>query len=65
MAKLKNQVTVNLSDDYFQELNKAAELLERKPAELARILLTRQLNELWVDLMKQEHPENAKPLFKY
>ena len=47
MEKRTNHITINLTDEENELINKLAEQEERKPAELARILLIRQARQQW------------------
>lgn len=57
MAKLKNQFTINLDDETAQKLEKLAELLQRKPAELLRLLVVPSISESWIK-WNLDQPEN-------
>lgn len=59
--KRNKHITVNLTDEEINLLNKIAELYERKPSELARILLNRATLAEWQNIQSKEHPENLAP----
>ena len=61
MAKLKNQITLNLDDDAAELVQVLAEHYQRKPAELVRLLLVPVLVDQFAKIQRQEHPENAQP----
>lgn len=61
MAKLKNQITLNLDDDSAELVQLLAEYYQRKPAELVRLLLVPVLVDQFAKIQRQAHPENAQP----
>ena len=61
MEKLKNQITINLNDESAALVQKLADIYQRKPAELVRLLVVPQLSNLWAEVQRQEHPENRAP----
>ena len=61
MEKLKNQITINLNDESAALVQKLAEIYQRKPAELVRLLVVPRLCDLWAEVQRQEHPENRAP----
>ena len=62
MKKIKH-ITVNLTTEEAELIERIAEDLERKPAELARILLLRQARQLW-QTMSQEQSAELVPNYK-
>lgn len=63
MSKKIIHITVNLTEEEGQLLNKIAEATQRKPAELCRLLLIRSAVELWADIQAKQNPEN-RPAFR-
>lgn len=61
MEKLKNQFTINLDEGAAALVQKLAEIYQRKPAELLRLLLLPQLCNEWAKVQRIEHPENRQP----
>lgn len=61
MEKLKNSYCVNLDDESAQLVQKLADIYQRKPAELLRLLLLPQLSNAWAKVQAIEHPENRQP----
>ena len=61
MEKLKNQFTVNLDEEAAALVQKLAEIYQRKPAELLRLLLLPQLSNEWAKIQREAHPENRQP----
>lgn len=59
--KLKNQVTINLSDDDMQLLNALCDAYNRRAGELVRILLKPVLRNEFTKLMQNQHAENNEP----
>ena len=59
--KRNKHITVNLTDEEMTLLNRIAEMYDRKPSELARILLNRATLAEWCDIQNKEHPENLAP----
>ena len=47
LEKRTNHITINLTDEEMELINRLAEQEERKPSELARILLIRQARQEW------------------
>ena len=60
--KLKNQVTINLTDDDMQLLNVLCDAHNRRAGELVRILLKPALRNEFTKLMQNQHAENNEPL---
>lgn len=60
--KLKNQVTINLSDDDMRLLNVLCDAHNRRAGELVRILLKPALRNEFTKLMQDQHAENNQPL---
>ena len=60
MEKKKRTVniTLHLTEEESELLERLAELTERKPAELARLLLNKKALEEWGKIQAQKH-ENA------
>ena len=54
MAKLKNQITINLDDETAQAVETIARLTQRKPAEVARLLLLSQVWQTLAECTAQE-----------
>jgi len=61
MGKRNKHITVNLTTEEMTLLNRLCEIYERKPADLARILLNRVMLAEWGKIQVKEHPENAQP----
>ena len=61
MAKLKNQITINLNDEAAELVQILADYYQRKPAELVRLLLVPVLVDQFAKVQRQTHPENAQP----
>ena len=61
-SKNNNQFTINLNDDLKIQVLKIAELYQRKPAELLRLLLTPAIINEYAKIQRVVHPENAQPL---
>lgn len=59
--KLNNQFTINLDQDAAELVEKLANLYQRKPAELLRLLVLPQLSNEWAKIQAIEHPENRQP----
>ena len=58
MAKLQNQFTINLDDDAAETLQALARELQRKPAELLRLLVVPRIFQEWQNLNADKFPEN-------
>ena len=56
--KLKKQFTINLDDDGARLVEYLADIYQRKPAELLRLLLIPELEKRFADVMTQQHPDN-------
>ena len=56
-------ITVNLTEEENELIQRIATDTERKPAELARILLLRQARQLW-QTMSQEQSAELVPNYK-
>ena len=56
--KLTRQYCLNVDEPTADQIEKLAELYQRKPAELLRLLLVPALCREWAKIQKQEHPEN-------
>lgn len=61
MEKRSKHITVNLTTEEMTLLNRLCEIYERKPADLARILLNRVALAEWAKIQAKEHPESAQP----
>lgn len=59
--KRTRALTVHLTEEETQLIERLAEREERKPAELARRLLIKKALEEWAKIQIEEHPENAQP----
>ena len=63
-----NSFTINLNDDITAELLKVAQLTQRKPAELLRLLVTPAIIKAYAEIQKDIHPGNnalwSKAIFK-
>ena len=62
MEKRTKNITLHLTPSELELLETVAEHHERKPAELARLLLAWATRKEWAKIQEQEHPENAQPL---
>ena len=60
--KLTKQFTINTDEETANQIERIAELHQRKPAELLRLLLGPALRNEWAKIQRQEHPENTEPL---
>ena len=60
--KLKNQVTINLTDDDLKLLNFICDANDRRAGEMVRILLKPILRNEFTKLMQNQHAENNEPL---
>ena len=60
--KLTKQFTINTDEETANQIERIAELYQRKPAELLRLLLGPALRNEWAKIQRQEHPENTEPL---
>ncbi len=60
--KRTKHITVNLTEDEMALLERLAETYERKPAELARLLLTRAALAQWGELQPKDD-RMARPTF--
>ena len=60
MGKRRNQITINLTDEERELIERLSEIYERKPAELVRILATRKGLEVWGSM--QPKGEELTPL---
>lgn len=56
--KLTKQFTVNTDEETAAQIERIAEIYQRKPAELLRLLLGPALRNEWAKIQQQEHPEN-------
>lgn len=59
--KRTETLTLHLTKSERELLERLAEREERKPAELARLLLNKKALEEWAKIQIEEHPENAQP----
>lgn len=50
-------ITLHLTEEEAELLERLSELTERKPAELARILLNRATLNEWGKIQAQKHPD--------
>ena len=57
--KRTEAITLHLTQGERDTLEALAELLERKPAELARLILTKGIGKKWAEQQEKEHPENC------
>lgn len=62
MAKLTKQFTINTDEETARQIELIADLYQRKPAELLRLILAPVLRDEWAKIQRQEHPENTEPL---
>lgn len=62
MAKNNNSFTINLNDDLKNQVLKIAEIYQRKPAELLRLLLAPAIINEYAKIQRAIHPENAQPI---
>lgn len=60
--KNDNQFTINLNDEYKAQIMKLAEIHQRKPAELLRLLLQPVIISEYAKIQAMQHPINAQPL---
>lgn len=61
-AKKLNQVyTINVDEETAQLIERIAELEQRKPRELLRLLLKPALIRRYAEIQKLEHQENNEP----
>jgi len=58
--KLVKQYCVNLDADTGAMLERLAELYQRKPSELIRLLIAKPLRDEWSKVQREEHPENQE-----
>ena len=56
--KLTKQFTINTDEETARQIELIAELYQRKPAELLRLLLAPVLRNEWATIQRAEHPEN-------
>ena len=56
--KLTKQFTINTDEETARQIELIADLYQRKPAELLRLLLGPALRNEWAKIQRQEHPEN-------
>lgn len=61
MKRIKN-ITLHLTEQESELIERIAELTERKPAELARLLLCRAALQEWTRYQMTEHNPDAEPL---
>ena len=59
--KLNCCYSVNVDEETAQLIEKIAELEQRKPRELLRLLLKPALINRYAEIQKQEHQENNEP----
>lgn len=57
-SKLTKQFTINTDEETAAQIERIAELYQRKPAELLRLLLGPVLRNEWAKIQRLEHPEN-------
>lgn len=57
-SKLLNKYTINFDDDIKNMIEFIADSYQRKPAELLRLLLTPTIQNEFIKLMQEKHPEN-------
>ena len=62
--QLDKSYTINLTNEQAEMLEKIAEHEERKPRELLRLLLKPILTQKWVEMQREEHPQNQEPICK-
>ena len=60
--KNNNSFTINLNDDLKNELLKVAEIYQRKPAELLRLLVTPAIINEYAKIQRNLFKENAQPI---
>ena len=59
--KRTRALTVHLTEEEAQLIERLADMSERKPAELARLLLNKKALEEWGRIQYELHPENRQP----
>ena len=64
MKRIKN-ITLHLTEQESELIERLAELTERKPAELARILLNRAALNEWGKIQANTHPADTLHSLKY
>lgn len=58
--KLTRHYCVSIDEDNGRMLEAIAELYQRKPAELLRLLVLKPLRDEWAKVQREEHPENKE-----
>lgn len=60
--QLDKVYTVRLNEETSAQLEKLAEIYQRKPSELIRLLLVPELIRQWAKVQTLEHQENQLPM---
>ena len=60
MEKLKNQFTINTTDETANEIKALANAQRRKPAELLRLILEDTIHDLFIKLQIEEHKSESE-----
>ena len=63
--KREKHITINLTEQESELIERLAELTERKPAELARILLNRAALTEWGKIQANTHPKDTLHDLRY
>lgn len=61
MKRIKN-ITLHLTEEEAELLERLAELDQRKPSEMSRILLVAAALDKWGQIQAQEHPSDLIPV---
>ena len=64
MSKREQNMTLHLTKEEWELIQRISEHNERKPSEQARILLLRECGREWAKIQEQEHPTNKEPFKK-
>ena len=59
--KRTKHITINLTDEELEMLERIAEHNDRNKSEQARVLFLRQARIEWGQIQNQEHPQNLQP----
>ena len=60
--QLDQSYTINLTSEQAEMIEKIAEHEQRKPRELLRLLVVPCLRAKWVEMQREEHPQNKEPM---
>ena len=60
MEKLKNQFTINTTDETANEIKTLANAQRRKPAELLRLILEDTIHDLFIKLQIETHKDESE-----